>query len=92
MPLWYADRGISTLPGFLRTLSGNVFFDWGAAYDQLNLDDPFQEFHEGVGAELWFELLFGYYVSGNLRLGLAKGLDAAAPKGLQTYTVVSGAF
>jgi hypothetical protein len=91
-PIWYADRGLSTLPSFLRTVSGAAFFDWGAAYDELDLDNPFEDFHEGVGAELWFELLFGYYVSGNVRLGVAKGLDAAAPSGLQTYTVVSGAF
>ncbi len=91
-PLWYADRGVSTLPAFLRTLSGTLFFDWGAAYNELDLDHPFEPFHEGVGAELWFDLLFSYYVSGNLRLGVAKGLDAEAPHGLQTYTVVSGAF
>lgn len=91
-PLWYADRGISTLPAFLRTVTGNLFFDWGAAYNELDLDKPFEPFHESVGAELWLEILFGYYVSGNLRLGVAKGLDSEAPDGLQTYTVISGAF
>lgn len=91
-PIWFADRGISTLPGFLRTVTGNVFFDWGAAYDELDLDKPFEPFHEGIGAELWFELLYGYYVSGNVRLGVAQGLDSADPQGLQTYTVISGAF
>ncbi|HKY39041.1 MAG TPA: BamA/TamA family outer membrane protein [Polyangiaceae bacterium] len=92
LPLWYADRGLSTLPGFLRTVAGAAFLDWGAAYNQLDLDDPLKDFHEGVGAELWFELLFGYYVSGNVRLGIAKGLDAEAPSGIQTYSVVSAAF
>jgi hypothetical protein len=92
LPLWYADRGLSTLPGFLRTVSGAAFFDWGAAYDRLDLDDPLKDFHESVGAELWFELLFGYYISGNVRLGIAKGLDAEAPSGIQTYSVVSAAF
>jgi hypothetical protein len=91
-PIWYADRGISTLPAFLRTLSGTAFFDMGAAYDRLDLKDPLESYHQGVGAELWLELLFGYYVSGNLRLGVARGLSDDAPSGWQTYTVVSSAF
>ncbi len=91
-PIWYADRGISTLPAFLRTVSGAAFFDMGAAYNELDLKDPLASFHQGVGAELWLELLFGYYVSGNVRLGVAKGLSDVAPSGLQTYTVVSAGF
>lgn len=91
-PIWYADRGISTLPGFLRTVSGTAFFDMGAAYNQLDLKDPLESFHEGVGAELWLELIFGHYIGGNLRVGVAKGLDDEAPSGFQTYTIVSAAF
>jgi hypothetical protein len=91
-PIWYADRGISTLPAFLRTVSGTAFFDMGAAYDRLDLKDPLASYHQGVGAELWLELLFGYYVSGNLRVGVARGLSDDAPSGWQTYTVVSSAF
>jgi hypothetical protein len=91
-PLWYADRGVSTLPIFVRTLSGAVFFDYGAAYDRIDLKDPLELFHGGVGAELWVDLFVGYYISGNLRLGVAKGMDATAPSGLQTYTVLSSAF
>jgi len=91
-PLWYADRGISTLPIFMRSLSGAAFFDYGAAYDRLDLQDPLALFHAGVGAELWVDLFVGYYVSANLRFGFAKGLDATAPSGLQSYTVLSSAF
>jgi hypothetical protein len=91
-PLWYADRGISTLPAYLRTITATAFFDYGAAYNELDLNDPFSVFHAGIGAELWFELIFGYYSYGNLRLGLAKGLDSEAPAGIQKYLVVSSAF
>ena len=91
-PLWYADRGVSTLPVFMRTLSGAVFFDYGAAYDRLDLKDPLELFHAGVGAELWVDLFVSYYISANLRLGVAKGLDATAPSGIQSYTVLSSAF
>jgi hypothetical protein len=44
-----------------------------------------------VGGELWFDLVFGYFVAGTVRFGLARGLDSAAP-GLQNYLVVSEAF
>lgn len=91
-PLWYADRGISTLPVFLRSLAGTLFFDYGAAYNELDLKDPLAQFHGSVGAELWLDLYVGYYIYGNLRVGLAKGLDSEAPKGVQTYTVLSSAF
>ena len=91
-PFWYADRGISSLPVFMRSVSGAAFFDYGAAYDRLDLKDPLAVFHAGVGAELWVDLFVGYYISANLRLGLAKGLDATAPSGIQSYTVLSSAF
>jgi hypothetical protein len=91
-PLWYADSGLSTLPVFLRSLSGAAFLDYGAAYDRIDLNHPFALFHAGVGAELWLDLLVGYYASVNLRLGLAKGLDSTAPQGPQTYVVISSAF
>jgi hypothetical protein len=76
----------------MRTLSGAVFFDYGAAYDRLDLKDPLELFHAGVGAELWVDLFVSYYISANLRLGVAKGLDATAPSGIQSYTVLSSAF
>ncbi|HEV8245715.1 MAG TPA: hypothetical protein VGP93_08100 [Polyangiaceae bacterium] len=91
-PLLYADRGISTLPIFLRTISGTLFADWGGAFDQIDLKDPLASYHAGVGGELWFELIVGYYAGATLRLGLARGLDDEAPAGLQTYFVASSAF
>ncbi len=91
-PIWYVDRGVSTLPLFVRSLSGAAFFDYGAAYNQLDLRDPLKPFHAGVGAEVWLDLYVGYYTYGNLRLGVAKGLSAEAPNGLQTYMVLSSAF
>ena len=91
-PLLFADRGVSTLPVFLRTLSGALFADWGGAYNTLDLDDPLASYHLGVGGELWFDLVVGYFAGANLRLGVAKGLDDEAPPGLQTYFVASSAF
>jgi hypothetical protein len=44
-----------------------------------------------VGAELWLDVIFGYFVSGTVRLGLAHGLDKQAP-GFRPYAAVSAAF
>jgi WD40-like Beta Propeller Repeat len=90
-PIWYADRGLSTLPAFLRTVSGTVFFDYGGAYDQIDPHHPFLQFHPSTGAELWIETVLGYAVGSNLRLGVARGLDSKAPP-TQTYAVLSSAF
>jgi hypothetical protein len=59
---------------------------------ELDLKDPLDSFHQGVGAELWLDLIFGYRIGGNLRVGFAKGLDDDAPGGIQTYAIVSAAF
>jgi len=91
-PIVYADRGVSTLPVFLRGMSGTVFADYGGAFDQLDLDNPFDQYHLGVGAELWVDLVLGYHSRGNIRIGYARGLDSEAISGGQTYVVVSSAF
>jgi hypothetical protein len=91
-PLWYVDRGVSTLPVFIRSLSATAFFDYGAAYNRLDLNDPLEPFHGGAGAELWVDAFVGYYIYGTVRFGVAKGLDDTAPSGLQTYMVLSSAF
>jgi WD40 repeat protein len=90
-PLLYADRGLSTLPVFLRTLSAVLFFDYGGAYSQIDPNQPFAQFHGSVGAELWFDAITAYFLHSNLRLGVAKGLDHDAP-GYQTYAVLVSGF
>jgi hypothetical protein len=90
-PLLYVDRGLSTLPVFMRGLSGALFADYGGAYDRMDLDDPLAVYHLGLGGELWLDLVLGYFARGNLRWGIAKGMDDEAPD-LQTYLVISSAF
>ncbi len=91
-PLWYVERGVSTLPVFWRTLAGNVFCDYGGAFDELDLDAPFDVLHVGVGAELWFHLVFLYFMETNLRVGYARGFgEEAIPDG-QLYVVTAAAF
>ncbi len=91
-PILYPEFGVSTLPAFFRTLSGSLFADYGGAFEQQDLDDPFSQHHLGVGGELWFDVVVGYFASGTVRLGHARGLDDEAVKGGQTYMVLSAGF
>ena len=91
-PIAYVDRGLSTLPAFLQTLSGTLFLDWGGAYDVMDLERPLDVLQVGVGAEIWMDLLLGYYNGGTLRVGVARGLASEAPSGLQTYFVAAAGF
>jgi hypothetical protein len=91
-PLWYAEQGISTLPAFLRTVAGAAFADYGGAFDELNLDDPTDRLHLGLGGEIRLHFIFGYFMNLNLRVGYAHGFgDRAIPEG-QFYTVMAGDF
>lgn len=90
-PLLYADRGLSTLPVFLRTVSGVVFFDYGGAYSQIDRNDLFDQLHGSVGAELWVDAVTAYFLTTNLRLGIAHPLDKNNPA-YRTYAVIVAGF
>ncbi len=70
-PIANVDRGISTLPVFLNRLMGNLFVDSGSAFS--NPDHAI--FLTGVGGELWFDMMFGYVLSFEFRVGYARGLN-----------------
>jgi hypothetical protein len=90
-PIVYVDRGVSTLPAFLSTISGALFFDAGGAYDRMNLRRPFDVLHAGVGAELWVGFVLGYFSRVELRLGIARGLDKNI-EASQKYFVAASQF
>jgi hypothetical protein len=75
LPLANLDRGFDTLPLYLRRIHARVFTDVGAVGDGANL----RALKPSLGAELQLELLLGYFVGTNLRLGYARGL---APEGV----------
>jgi Tol biopolymer transport system component len=101
-PIAYPDHGISTVPIYLRRIDGNVFVDYGGAFDYLDLRSirffhhgaliDWPEMHGSIGAELWFGLSLGYYLNTQIRLGYAKGFSIEAPKYGQPYFVASTAF
>jgi hypothetical protein len=102
VPIAYVDHGISTLPIYLRRIDGNVFADYGGAFDYLDLHAirffhngaliDSQQLHASLGAELWFGTTLGYILDTQLRLGYAYGFSAEAVKGGQPYFVASSAF
>ncbi|MFY3745240.1 BamA/TamA family outer membrane protein, partial [Anaeromyxobacter sp. Red801] len=78
-PLLAPVRGYSTWPVFLRRVHGTVFVDAGDAFD-LPGELPFaghtfswRELRFAAGAELRAELVLGYWLRTDLRLGLARG-------------------
>lgn len=70
-PLWWSELGYHTLPLFLRRLQAGVFTDnILVSSDTLKLDD----WRSSVGAELVWNLTFGYHQPMTLRTGYARGL------------------
>jgi outer membrane protein assembly factor BamA len=92
-PIWNVDRGLSTLPVFLEHVSGNLFADYGGAFDDLDTIHWRDQFHLGVGGEVWIDMTLGYFVGATFRIGYAHGVadDAAIPGG-KLYGVVSSPF
>jgi len=68
-PILTVDRGISTLPMFLSRITGNVFVDYGSAFN----DAYTAEFKTGTGGELWFDTQLGYILDFTFRAGFAHG-------------------
>ncbi len=101
-PIVKPDWGLSTLPFYIRRLDGNLFVDYGGAFDKLALDEisfftngaiiDAPKLHTSIGAELWLGLSLGYYLNTQLRLGYAYGLSGKAIPGGQAYFVASSAF
>ena len=58
-PIVDVDRGFSTLPVFLGRISGNFFADYGGAFNELDPKHWTDQFHLGVGGELWVDLTVG---------------------------------
>jgi outer membrane protein assembly factor BamA len=91
-PIATVDSGVSTLPFFLQRVSGNLFVDYGGAFNKLDIENYRDQFHTGVGGELFLDLQLGYYTLLNIRLGYAKGFGEFAVPGGQKYMAVAAPF
>jgi hypothetical protein len=102
IPIFEPDRGISTLPIYLRRIDGNLFLDYGGAFDALDyrnisffshgaiIDAP--QLHTGGGGELWLGATLGYGFDVNMRLGYAFGFSPERIPGGQLYFLASSGF
>ncbi len=92
-PLWDVETGAWTLPFYLRRLHGAVFTDVG---DAFNLDHvrPRTAFrlHASAGAELRAEVVLGWVLPTDLRLGCARGLESSPFAILDCYAALGGVF
>jgi hypothetical protein len=77
LPLWWIDRGFSTLPFFARYLAGTVFVDAGYAFQDMPEGTLMERTLVGTGAELKGQAVMAYGGLGTARLGYAFGLNGA---------------
>jgi hypothetical protein len=102
-PIVFVDHGVSTLPIYLRRLDGNLFIDYGGAFNNLDFHevrflsngafvDTHEQLHASVGAELWFGVTLGYVIDSQIRMGYAYGFSPEAIPNGQIYLVGSAAF
>jgi hypothetical protein len=72
-PLFDPEWGIYTLPFYVRRVWATVFSDAGNAFAGT---PQLKEFLVGSGAELFVQLVLGYRLTFNLRMGVARGFTS----------------
>ena len=88
-PVIWVDRGLSTLPAFLRGVSASVGADYGGAFSDYSGQNLSQSLRLGLAAELWTYMTFGYGLDVQLALGYARGTGTGAIAGGTSYLVVN---
>jgi hypothetical protein len=71
--VWSIERGLATLPIYLRRLHVGVLADAGTAFDSTF--EPSRHLKRSVGGALRLDAFFGYFIPGTFELGLSRGLD-----------------
>lgn len=89
LPLLWVDRGLATLPIFLRGFSAAFGADYGGAFYDFDNQRPFRNLHLGLTAELWTALVLGYGIDVQMALGYSRGTSSGAIPGGTSYLVVS---
>jgi hypothetical protein len=76
-PLWRVGRGWGTVPLFLRTLHGAVFFDGGHAWTD---DVRWSEARASIGGELSVDTVVGFALPLTFTAGAAVRFDGASDR------------
>ncbi|MCG6969524.1 MAG: hypothetical protein LJE85_07135 [Gammaproteobacteria bacterium] len=87
-PIARIERGYMAPPVGLNNIHGKVFYDIGDAWQ-----DDFESSNllQGAGMELNTEIIIGYFLLLDLRMGFAHGFDSALGDN-QAYVSVGGTF
>ena len=97
LPLLDVETGAWTLPLYLRRLHASAFTDVGEAWMPFD-DGPFRavnhpfQLHAGAGAELRAEVVLGYVLPTDVRVGCAHGLERSDVSILDCYAAIGGVF
>jgi Tol biopolymer transport system component len=86
-PIALVERGFMSPPLGLHRLHGKLFHNWGQIWTQGN-DIP--SLRRSAGAELSTELILGYWLPLDLRLGYAKGFNHGGED--QVYLQLGASF
>jgi len=88
-PILDIETGAWTLPFYLRRLHGAVFADTGDAFYPHAHDF---KLHTGVGLEARAEIVLGYVLPTNLRVGCARGIEQSDLALFNCYAALGGIF
>ena len=77
------------MPVYLRRLHAALYTDVG---DAFTFDDGDFKLHAGAGAELRAEIVLGWILPTDLRLGCARGLERSPAAILDCYVALGGVF
>jgi Tol biopolymer transport system component len=72
--LWNVERGLATLPVYLRRLHFAILSDTGTAFDTTFETE--RDLRTSLGAALRLDAFFGYFVPGTFEFGYSRGLTA----------------
>jgi len=85
-PIALIERGIMAPPFGVTKIHGKVFYSMGDAwYDDFESAD----YVDSAGAEINFNMVFGYIIPFNVKLGLAKGFDDIGEKQIYLQAGIS---
>jgi hypothetical protein len=88
-PIFSPEIGAWTLPAYLRRIHAALFTDVGDAFTP-SLHDF--KLHAGAGAELRAEIVLGWILPTDFRVGCARGLENSPYAVVDCYAALGGVF
>jgi outer membrane protein assembly factor BamA len=86
--LWNIERGPSTWPVFVHRILGDVFADYGSAWQRNGTRRTIAS----VGAEAAADIFLGYYLPLRYRVGLAWRLNEPEEGKLVPFVALESSF